>query len=68
MTCRFIRTLPHGAISAIDGRGGIATKSFSSRWTTLISWTRRGGGLTTNPLTAVIHDGRQFVAAGYGVI
>jgi hypothetical protein len=50
--------------SAIDGRGGLATKSFNVAVDDpLLAWTRRDTptGVFFN---SVIHDGRQFIAAG----
>jgi len=55
--------------TATDGRGGLAAKSFEvSVDDPLLTWTQRGQGVTTLPLYSIIHDGRQFIAAGSSVI
>jgi hypothetical protein len=52
-------------VTGIDGKGGIATKSFSvSVADPLFTWSRRASGLTGSTLYSVVYGGGKFVAAG----
>ncbi len=51
--------------SAIDGKGGLATKSFDLIIDDpLNEWAPQGGAQGTAFFATVVHDGRQFLAAG----
>ncbi len=52
-------------VSAHDGRGGLATKTMALDIADpLVTWTRRGEGVTTNYLYDVIFAGGKFVGVG----
>ncbi len=51
--------------SAIDGKGGLATKSFDLLIDDPMGeWTPQGGAQGAAVFATVVHDGRQFLAAG----
>jgi photosystem II stability/assembly factor-like uncharacterized protein len=53
------------SVSAHDGKGGVSVKTYTLDVVdTLLNWTQRGRGVTSNELTDVVFSGAQFVAVG----
>jgi hypothetical protein len=53
------------AVSAHDGKGGIAVRTYNLTVSDpLTAWTRRGAAVSTTLLNDVIHSGTRFVAVG----
>lgn len=68
LTHRFLKGGPVTVTcSAIDGRGGLTTKTFNLIVDDpLVTWTTADTGNGFVSVSSILHDGRQFIAAGSG--